>query len=88
MLKDNELLISEAYKQTSIKSPLDVVDILIQNATPVFTITKECKVFIWDANAETKRVIYLDGLTDSQLASINDSPVKLQGDKILEYVGQ
>lgn len=86
-VQDHVELINQSYLMTPIKGPLDAVNILLQNATPSFTIGRENKIYIWDSHTKTKQVVSTAGLTDEQLNTLNDAPIKLKGNILLSQLG-
>lgn len=73
-------IINESYVNTPIKGPLDVVDILLQNATPVFQINKNNTVYVWDAINESKTIINLTNIPDDIMELINNTCAKKKGE--------
>jgi hypothetical protein len=85
-IKSHVNTINEAYLQTKIKSPIDAVDLLLQNATPSFTLTKENIIYIWDSEDESKRIVLLNSFNFEQLEKINDAPIKKKGDIFMNMI--
>lgn len=85
--RDHVEIINESYIKTNIKSPLDITNILLKNATPTYTLTKNNKIYIWNTEDESKRVIDVDGsLTKDQINNINNASIKIKGDLVYKYL--
>lgn len=72
-------VINDTYSKMSIKKPLDIVYMLMQNATPSFKVTKTSKVYVWDSDSESRQIHTLDNLSDSAIDTINNSSAIFKG---------
>jgi hypothetical protein len=87
-VQDHCELISNAYLKTTLRGPIDAAKVLLQNATPRINLTSESKIYIWDADAETKRMIRMKDLGTDILAQINDIPFFKKGELICSILAR
>jgi hypothetical protein len=83
-IKEHCEIINNAYMSTDIKSPYDVVNFLLQNATPCYSITNEHTVIVWDSEKRTKQQFSLNNLSSQQLEKLNNISSKQKGDYLLK----
>lgn len=57
---ENVNIINKCYIETDMKSPVDAVKILLQNATPRIPINRESKFYLFDSNKKEKKVFLLE----------------------------
>lgn len=72
--------ISDAYLKTSLHCPKDAVKIMLQNATPRFRISENCKIYVWNADEETGSVHFSSTLSETDRLKIDDLPISRKGE--------
>lgn len=85
--KKNVEIINDSYMKTDIKSPIDIIEFLIQNATPSFDLNKDSKIYVWNTVNQTKTIHYLNSMDDDLIDTINRSSMIYKGKILAKGLG-
>jgi hypothetical protein len=79
-IQDHCSRISDAYLKTNIHGPKDAAKILLRNATPGFSVSDNCKIYVWDADQEIGSVHNSSSLSADDRLKIDDAPISRKGE--------
>lgn len=85
-VSEHTAIISEAYDRGEIKSPLEIIRFISQNATPRYKITNKTTVAYWNADDKTRKFYSCKNLTNEQLDLLDSEPIKDKGKLLLSMV--
>ena len=86
LVKKHVEICNDAYLKTPITCPLDAAMLILQNATPKYTINKQTKVYIWDVENKNKSIKTCSSLTDEQIDNIEKEYTKNKGSLLYNYL--